>query len=112
MWVFGWYMLIEGAILLFFPNQLLVTIGLPPTDEVWIRVVGWAVIALGYYYIHAAHHNVEPFFRWTVVIRITQFFVFAAFVLLNLVGAIVIALASLELLSGLWTLFAIKRGRT
>jgi hypothetical protein len=47
--VFGAYMILQGAILMFTPNLLLGILGLPLETGVWPRAVGWALIALGYY---------------------------------------------------------------
>jgi hypothetical protein len=103
MLVFGLYMLVQGALLLIVPNVLLSVLQLPPTNEIWIRATGYALMALGFYYTQAARHNIRAFFYWTIPVRITQFFVFLSFVLLGLVGPILLLTAGLELLAGLWT---------
>ena len=106
---FGMYLIVEGFLLLFVPNWFLNFVGLPPSDEIWVRVVGWAVIALGYYYIHSARINFTPFFKWTVHIRYLQFVVFIIFVVLNLASVLILFFSGIEFLSGVWTHLALKQ---
>jgi hypothetical protein len=107
--VFGIYMLVQGAVLLVAPNVLLSVLQLPPTNEVWIRATGYALMALGFYYTQAGRHNTKAFFYWTIPVRITQFFVFLFFVISGLVGPVILLTAGLELVSGLWTWAALRR---
>jgi hypothetical protein len=107
--VFGIYLLLQGATLLIAPNALLSVLQLPPTNEIWIRATGYALMALGFYYIQAARSNLQAFFRWTIPVRITQFFVFLFFVIRGLVGPIILVTAGIELLAGLWTWAALRR---
>jgi hypothetical protein len=99
----GLYMLVQGSILLVIPNVLLEFIGLPSSNAVWVRVVGLMLMILGFYYSQAAKANLTEFFRWTIPIRIAQFFAFLAFVLLSFVKPVILLFAGLELLSGVWT---------
>lgn len=107
--IFGIYMLVQGALLLIVPNVLLSVLQLPPTNELWVRATGYALMALGFYYTQAARTNVQEFFRWTIPVRITQFFVFLFFVIAGLVGPVIIVTAGIELLAGLWTWAALRR---
>ena len=107
--IFGIYMLVEGLLLFFIPNIFLEVVGIEPAQDVWIRAVGWAVFALGYYYIHAARTNFKAFFGWTVHIRSLQFVVFIAFVALSLANPRVLIFSGIEFLAGLWTLWEIRR---
>jgi len=54
LFVFGIYLVALGVLLLLSPNLLLRTLGVPVTNEIWIRVNGMFVICLAYYYIQAA----------------------------------------------------------
>ena len=108
---FGIYMIIEGAILLLFPNELITFFGLLATEEVWIRVVGWVLIVLGYYYTNAARNDFGPFFTWTIQIRSLQFAVFIIFVLLQFVGPAILLFSGIEFLSGIWSLTLLKLGK-
>ena len=106
--VFGLYLIGMGLGLLTMPNVVLGTLGLPPTDEVWIRVVGVLALVLAYYYISAARADLKTFAQWTVPARIGVFVTFTAFALLNFVGPVMIMLGSVDLLGALWTGWALK----
>lgn len=107
--IFGLYMILEGLILLFVPNLLLSLVGLPQTNEVWVRFVGMAFIILGYYYTNAARKNLKDFFGWTVQVRVAQFLVSLAFVYFGLIGPVLLLFTGIEFLSGLWTFFAMRK---
>ena len=53
-YAFGIYVIVLGLVLMIIPNAYLAVGGLPPTHEVWIRVVDMFVFLPGYYYITAA----------------------------------------------------------
>lgn len=100
--VFGAYMMVQGAILMLAPSVLLGLFGLPLNDA-WPRVVGWALLALGFYYVQNARANFRPFFTWTVRVRTLQFMFFAVLVLTGLMPVAILLISGLELLSGVWT---------
>lgn len=52
--VFGVYLVLLSAILILAPNVLLWFFGIPPTNEVWIRVAGVLALILGFYYLQPA----------------------------------------------------------
>lgn len=106
--VFGIYLIGMGAGLVFMPNTLLGMLGLPPSDEVWTRVVGVLALVLAFYYIQAARANVRQFAEWTVPARLGVFIAFTAFVFMGFVGPIMIVLGSADLLGALWTGWALK----
>lgn len=64
--VFGIYMALVGAILVVAPNVLLTILGLPSTDEPWIRILGLFMVVVAYYYYRAAASEATAFFRATV----------------------------------------------
>jgi hypothetical protein len=105
---FGWYILILGAVLVLAPNLLLTAFGLPPTEEVWIRVVGMLLLFLGGYYQLAARAEWTPFFRASVWFRGLVIVFFAAFVLLGFVKPALLGFAVVDLLAALWTATALR----
>jgi hypothetical protein len=107
--VFGAYMIMQGATLMFVPNLLLGILGLPLETGVWPRAVGWALIALGYYYVRNALAGNTDFFGWTVQVRGAQFLVFIAFVICGLASPVLLATSGLEFLAGIWTWFELRR---
>lgn len=106
---FGIYLVGMGLGFLLAPNLLFGMLGLPPTDEVWSRVVGMLALLLAYYYLNAARAELRPFFGWTVHTRIAAFVFFAAFTAANLAGPILVVLGGVDLFSALWTAATLKR---
>lgn len=105
--IFGIYLILEGIFLILAPSRFLSYIGLPDAESIWRVIVGFVVFVLGYYYTRNARENLEPFFVFTVHIRILQFFFFFYIYMLE-AGTITLLLFSLiELLAGLWTWRAI-----
>ncbi len=105
---FGWYIVVLGATLLLAPNLLLTTFGLPPTEEVWIRVVGMLLLFLAGYYFIAARAEWTQFFRATVWFRSLVIVFFGVFVVLGLVKPVLLAFAGVDLLAALWTAAALR----
>ncbi len=101
--VFGIYMLVQGATLLVVPNLLLSLSGLPETNEVWARLVGWCLCALGFYYVQAARQELIPFFRWTVIVRVGYFVVTLALCLTTGAPWMLLGFAAVETCFGIWT---------
>lgn len=106
--IFGVYLVGMGFGLLTMPNVVLGTLGLPSTDEVWIRVVGVLALVLAYYYISAARADLKTFAQWTVPARFGVFVAFTAFALLKFVSPVMIMLGTVDLLGALWTGWALK----
>jgi hypothetical protein len=105
---FGVYMVAQGLTLMLAPTLLLSVFALTAQD-VWVRVTGWALVALGFYYIQNARANFTPFFHWTVPVRFAQFAAFVGFVAGGLVGANALFASAIELLSGAWTWWSLRR---
>ena len=60
------YMAGMGLAFLFAPNILLPLLGLEPTSEIWIRILGMLVLALTFYYWTALNQNQISFARVSV----------------------------------------------
>lgn len=74
--LFSIYLLVVGAVLTIAPNAILWLLNQPPTDEVWIRIVGMLAFILGFYYFKAARNDLVLFIRWTVYGRVAGFLMF------------------------------------
>jgi len=109
LFAFGIYLVALGLFLLLFPNLLLRTFGVPPTNEIWIRVNGMFVICLAYYYIQAARHGMTSFIRWTVWARGAVIVYFSAFVILGGAPRALLLFGVIDLLSATWTFMALQR---
>jgi hypothetical protein len=109
LFVFGIYLCGLGLILLFVPNAILRVFGAPPTNEVWIRINGMFLLCLSFYYVQTARKELTVFIRWTVWARIAVIFYFAAFVLLVSAPKALLLFGLIDLLSAMWTWFALKK---
>ncbi|MEA1902928.1 MAG: hypothetical protein U9N56_05310 [Actinomycetota bacterium] len=105
------YVMILGAVLLLFPNALLSIFQIEETSEVWIRIVGMLLIALGPYYWTAVRGEFGPMIeasiwvRWAIVVILV--------VLAFTAGPWQLVLfASVDFLGGLWTYLATRKEPT
>lgn len=85
--LFGLYLVGVGLVVTLLPDVLFDLLGVPTTDEPWIRLVGVVVLALSVYYLVAARHELDAIIRATVPGRV-------------LVGISIIVLVALW---GYWT---------
>lgn len=106
--VFAIYLLILGPLLVLAPALVLGLFGIPLPSDVWIRVVGVLVVALGYYYLKAAHAGLVPFYRATVAARVFVFASFLAFALLGLAPPTLVLFGSIDLAGAAWTALGLR----
>lgn len=109
--VFGIYLLGLGAILVVAPGVLLRLLGLPPSDEIWIHVVGMLVAFLGFYYLRAAAAGLSAFFAWTVPVRLSVPAFFAAFVALLSAPPMLLLFGLVDAAAAVWTWRALRATR-
>lgn len=82
LFVFGHYLCVLGAFLLFLPNVLLRFFGARATNEVWIRINGMFIICLAVFHVGAARHELTLSIRWTVWAGVAVIFYLTTFVVL------------------------------
>ena len=109
LFVFGIYLCGLGLILLLAPNLILRVFGVPPTNEVWIRINGMFVLFLSFYYVQAARNELTIFIRWTVWTRIAVIIYFVAFILLVSAPKALLLFGLIDLLSAFWTWLALEK---
>ena len=105
---FALYLFGLGAILLVAPNWLLGLFDLPPTTEVWIRVVGMLTLFLGAYYVSAARANFLPIMELSVKVRIAVPVFFAAFVALGWAAPALLLFGGVDLAGAVWTYLTLR----
>ena len=103
LFVWSFYLLGLGVILVVVPNLLLSIFGFPSTDEVWIRVVGVLILILAYFAYFSARQEVRQYFQWSVPARVAVPVFFIVFVLLNLAPAPLILFGLVDLAAAGWT---------
>jgi hypothetical protein len=108
--IWSFYVLGLGLIFLFVPNFLLGLFGFPPTDEVWIRIVGVLALILAYFYYNAARQELTALFEWSVIPRAGVILVFIVFVLLDMALPQLILFGVADLAGALWTRSALRSG--
>ncbi len=106
--VFAMYLFVVGAVLAVVPNFLLTMFLMPPTSEVWIRVVGVIAFMLGIYVWVAAKYELTPFLVASVYTRAAVFVAFAVFAATGLASPMIILFGAIDLLGGIWTYLALK----
>lgn len=106
--VYGVYMLVLSAILLLMPNVPLAIMGIPTTNEVWIRVIGVMAGAFGTMYIRAAQAEITEIFRWSIVSRTVLVVFFVLFVLAGLAPINLLLLAIPDIPFVLWTYYGLR----
>jgi hypothetical protein len=107
---FGIYLIVLGATLLIAPNLLLGIFGMPPTSEVWIRIVNRRdARGISWYPPQAARGELLAYFWWTVYLRLSVIGFFAVFVALGMAPAGLMLFAGIDVLGALWTCVACDR---
>jgi len=106
--VFGVYTVTVGLALLLVPSVLLSLFAYPTTTEVWIRILGFVVVILGYYYIVAARYGIVRFFRASVYARPALIVFFAILVLLGMAEPVLVLFGAIDLLGAIWTGLALR----
>lgn len=109
--VFGFYLLGTGALLVFAPNLLLGLVRLPPTHEIWIRVLGVVVFNVGVFYQVSAELNHRALYKASVFCRFLVMVAFLAFVGLKLAPPTLLIFGAVDLAGGIWTLMALLSDR-
>ena len=101
------YAFVIGVLLAAAPNFLLSLFGIPETDEVWIRILGFVVILLALYYWDGARNEARHLFVASVLGRV---FVVVAFVVLVVTGEPwqLLLFAAVDLAGALYTLAALR----
>jgi len=106
---FGFYLYLVSATLLFFPNILLGTLGIPETNEVWIRVLGVIVGLLGFYYHQSGARNISAFFPLTIPTRIIVLLAFITLAVLKMASPMLISFGVVDFAGAIWTMTALKK---
>jgi hypothetical protein len=108
MFVFSFYAYVFGAILVLIPNTLLRLFSDPPTNEVWIRIVGMLVFLLGFYYFQAARNELKKFFQWSVYTRTAVLLFLIAFVIAGLAPPKLILFGVIDAAAAFWTQLSLR----
>ena len=101
--VWGVYEFGVGATLLLAPNVLLGVLGLPATDEVWIRLIGVMAFVIGYFFVQSGRVGHVPFYSWSTHVRIGVALLIITLVVAGLGPPVLLLFALLDVLGVTWT---------
>jgi hypothetical protein len=110
-YVYSIYLIGQGLTLLLIPNVAMGLFGLPAAQEVWVRVLGYSLLALAGYFWVAARREVTEFFLVSVIFRLGLPLVFGALIALGYAGPALLLLAPPDVLFALWTAWGLRSAR-
>src|SRR5258706_7531179 len=109
LFVFGIYAVAAGAGLLLMPGLVLVTLGFPPAQDGWVRVVGALAIAVGAYHIVGARNDLVPYLRATVWGRIGFAVLLGGLVIASVMPRSLLLFAAIDVAGvGQWAAYAFR----
>ena len=109
--VYSIYLIIQGLLLLLIPNVALGLFGLPATQEVWVHVLGYSLLALSGYFLTAARQEVTGIFVISIIFRLGFPLVLAVFVALGLSTPALLLLSPADVLFALLTAWGLWSAR-
>lgn len=102
------YIIALGLGLALVPTLVLATLRMPPTSEVWIRVLGVVIVNIGIFFWVVAHTEAVALFRASVYVRPLALVWFVAFVSLGLAPPQLLVFGVIEAAGALWTWLAMR----
>lgn len=108
-YTFGAYILGTGLVLMFMPQLLFNALQISDSPSIWVKLLGLALSALGYYYIKAAKDQNLAFINGTIPIRIGQFAIVGLLLVQTDGPYVLLAVSAIELCFGLWSLFLLNK---
>lgn len=106
---FGFYLLLTGLTLTITPNLLLAMVQIPETTEVWIRVLGAVVFALGIYYVFMAGSNNVLFITLTIYLRMFILIAFTSFAVIGWAPPQLILFGVIDASGAAWTYLSMRK---
>ncbi len=107
--MFGIYAVAAGVGLLLMPGLVLGTLGFPPAQDGWVRVVGALAIAVGAYHIVGARNNLVPYIRATVWGRIGFAALLGGLVIASVMPRSLLLFAGIDVAGAVWTAVALRQ---
>lgn len=98
-----------GLILNVAPNALLAFFGMPPTQEVWVRVVGMFLLFIAWHNHAAWRGGNAELLQLSYRIRLTVPLFFGIYVALGWAPPVLLLFAAVDVAAALWTRSALAR---
>jgi hypothetical protein len=108
LFVFGIYAVAAGVGLVLVPGLVLGTLGFPPAQDGWVRVVGALAIAVGAYHVVAARNDLVPYIRATVWGRIGFAVILGGLVTASTMPKSLLLFAAIDVGGAVWTAVALR----
>src|SRR6188474_1812445 len=108
---YSFYMLGMGLSLLFIPNLMLGVFGFPPTNDIWIHILGLFAFCAGLLYFYCGRTNQTGFYRISILERITFFLGMVGIVLFLPANPLLVLIGSVDLLGAIWTGLALRNAQ-
>jgi hypothetical protein len=112
LYIHGAYLVILGSILIGSPNTMLSLVGLAPTSEPWIHVLGIAVMGMGMLFMASARAQETAFIRATIWVRVFALIAFTALVLFRVAPPVVVLFGLVDGAAAAWTYVALRQEPT
>lgn len=106
--VFGFYLLLVGALAVAFPVTVALGAGFLPTDDLVVRLIGGFFAVMAYYYLRAADTDDYTFFRQSIYVRLPVAPFLVVFWLMGLCSVNVALFGIAVSLSAIWTYLALR----
>ena len=98
-----------GLLLAVIPNLTISTLGLPPTDEVWIRLFGVLALVLGIKGIYGGRNELRGMMRVDVYTRLGFSVYLAVLLVVGLAPPVLIIIGVIDLAAAVWTLLELRK---
>jgi len=106
---FGFWVLVCGISLLFFPAFCLGRAGIELPDYLVVRLFGLVLVYLSiYYFVAGRNPSFRPFYIATVFTRASALLIAALFTILGMAKPQVIGFTVVDALGAIWTAVALK----
>ncbi|MFY9622126.1 MAG: hypothetical protein WAM70_17900 [Pyrinomonadaceae bacterium] len=105
--VYATYLGGAGVGFMFIPNVLLQVLGLPPTNDVWIRLFGLLAVVLAAKGYWAARRNHVALMQFDVYTRTFAGIFITMLVVIGLAPRLMLILAGIDIVASIWTQVAI-----
>ena len=98
-----------GLGMLFIPNILLGMLGIGPSNDIWIRILGLFAFCAGMLYFYCGRTNQTGFFRISVTERIVFFLGMVGIVLFLGANPLLALIGGVDLLGAVWTALTLRK---
>ena len=106
--LFGFYLMVTGALLLLAPAVLLAPLALPVPQDVWVRVTGVLALALGATDVLTAHAGPPLLWRASVWRRLAAGAALLGLVAAGIASPAVVLFAAIDIAAACWTAWALR----